>query len=155
VASQVLEDDAVTQEEQNRLFAFTGALGLSLDNLGARHRDMLEDIVIAGINDGRLPEVPAEQAHVMTRPSETIHGEWPAALMKEVAVREWRGGTAGVSVPLAKGVRYRVGAIRGRSVVVGQELVAEDQGMFAVTSRRSMFVGSKKTLEFQHKARGA
>ena len=67
--------------------------------------------------------------------------------MKEVVQREWRSGSSGVSFRIAKGVRYRVGQTRGRSVVVGTELQVEDSGVLAVSSQRLAYLGSRKTLE--------
>ena len=42
--------------------------------------------------------------------------------MKEVIDREFRGGSRGVSVPIAKGVRFRTGSFRGKSVVGGSHM---------------------------------
>jgi hypothetical protein len=69
--------------------------------------------------------------------------------MKEVALREWRGGSSGVSFRIAKGVSYRTGAIRGKSVVVGTELQVADSGVLAVTSQRIAYMGNK-TIELPY-----
>lgn len=87
---------------------------------------------------------------MLLKQGEVAHGGFPAYLMRERAVREFRGGSHGVSVPLGGGVRYRVGAMRGRSVVVGTEVVAQDSGVLHVTNHRSLFTGRNKTLEFRH-----
>jgi hypothetical protein len=42
--------------------------------------------------------------------------------MREVIDREFRGGSRGVSVPIAKGVRFRTGSFRGKSVVGGSHM---------------------------------
>lgn len=81
---------------------------------------------------------------------ETAYAAYNAALMKEVTVREFRGGTSSVSVPIGFGVRYRVGGVRGRSVAVGNQLVPQDSGLLVITSLRTVFTGQKKTLEFRH-----
>jgi len=70
--------------------------------------------------------------------------------MRERAVREFRGGSQSVSIPLGGRVRYRVGGVRGRSVVVGTELVVQDVGTLTVTNQRAMFTGRTKTLEFRN-----
>jgi hypothetical protein len=67
--------------------------------------------------------------------------------MKEVVDREMRGGSTGVNVRMAKGVTYRVGRVRARSVVVGSHLDPADSGDLVVTDRRAVFMGAKKTLE--------
>jgi hypothetical protein len=69
--------------------------------------------------------------------------------MKEVVDRELRGGSSGVSIRIAKGVRYRVGQVRARSVVVGTHMEPQDYGHLVVTDRRAVFMGIKKTLEFR------
>jgi hypothetical protein len=69
--------------------------------------------------------------------------------MKEVAVREWRGGAPGVSIRVAKGVRYHTSATRGKSVVVGSELQTADSGLLSVTSKRVVYTGNK-TIELSY-----
>ena len=39
--------------------------------------------------------------------------------MKEVKQRELQGGGSGISFRVAKGVTFRIGAFRARSVVIG------------------------------------
>ena len=63
----------------------------------------------------------------MAQPGETaFYPTFAVALMKEVVDREMRGGSSGVSVRIAKGVSYRAGQVRARSVVVGTHLEAQD-----------------------------
>jgi hypothetical protein len=108
---------------------------------------LYEELVVARINDGRPPTLP--QSVAVLRNGEVAHGEFSAALMKEVVRREFRGGSHGVSIPIGFGVRYRTGSVRGKSVVVGTDLVAADAGTLVITNSRAIFVGSKKTLEFR------
>jgi hypothetical protein len=67
--------------------------------------------------------------------------------MKEVAVREWRGGSAGVSFRVAPGVRYRVGNTHGHTVTVGTQLQVADSGSLAVTNQRCAYLGNRKTID--------
>jgi hypothetical protein len=71
-------------------------------------------------------------------------------LMKEVTLREFRGGSHGVSIPIVKGVRFRTGSFRGRSVVVGSKLQVADQGGLWLTSLRVVFAGQRKTIELPY-----
>jgi hypothetical protein len=102
---------------------------------------------MAQLNDGRLPELEPGQSHLMAKRGETIHLETGATLMKEVVDREFRGGSQGVSIPLGHGVRYRRGAFRGKSVVVGSHLAVADTGPIVITSTRVVFMGERKTIE--------
>jgi hypothetical protein len=49
-----------------------------------------------------------------------------------------------------KGVSYRVGAMRGKMVTVGTDVVVADEGTLSVTDRRVVFSGNSKTLEFRY-----
>jgi len=144
----IIQDDILSVAEEDHLNHLLYALDVQLSSLQARDPELWEELYIARINAGRLPEV--RNPGIVMRQGEIAHGTFGVALMKEATVREWRGRSSGVSVPIGFGMRYRVGRTRGRSVVVGTELVAADSGLFVVTSTRSLFAGSKKTLEFRH-----
>jgi uncharacterized protein DUF2510 len=144
----VISDDVMTVDEEAHLHRLGAVLGTPVDAIGGKNFPLLEELVIAGINDGRFPRL--EHPPIMVKNGERAYGSFGVALMKEVTIREFRGGSSSVSVPLGGGVRYRVGGFLGRSVVVGTELVAQDTGILVVTSTRSVFIGQKKTLEFRN-----
>lgn len=147
-SNDLLEDDLLSTEEEQRWQEVGDALGVTQADLnGTAFKGLLVRLTIARINDGRLPEVPAGEAHLMAKRGETVHLETAAALMKEVVDREFRGGSRGVSVPIAKGVRFRTGSFRGKSVVVGSHLEAADTGLISVSSKRIVFMGTRKTIE--------
>jgi hypothetical protein len=144
----VIDDDVLTREEEEHLHRLGDILGTPLQEMETRDRPLFEELAIAGINDGRLPHL--DNPSIMLKRDENAYGSFAASLMKEQAVREYRAGTSSVSIPLGGGARYRVGGVRGRSVVVGSELVAQDSGVITVTNQRSVFTGRAKTLEFRH-----
>lgn len=142
------QDDLLTEQEESHIADVVDVLGLPFEELSSRAPMAFERLVVCRINDGRPPTL--DDPPIVTKRGEIAYGAFSVALMKEVVKRELRGGTAGVSIPIGGGVRFRTGAVRGRSVVVGTELVEADQGVLVVTSLRSMFTGTKKTLEFRH-----
>jgi hypothetical protein len=146
-AENVLADDRLTEEEETAFGEVAEALGIAQPEFQTRFIDLLNRLVIARVNDGRLGVIA--EPHLMTKKDEIIHLETNASLMKEVAVREWRGGSSGVSFRIAKGVSYRTGAVRGKSVVVGTELQVADSGVLAVTSQRIAYMGNK-TIELSY-----
>lgn len=141
-------DGIVSVEEENHLATMASALGLDFNDLADQRPNAFATAVVGMINDGRTPTL--EDSPVVLQKSETAFGAFAVTLLKEVSVREWRGGSSGVSIPLGHGVRYRTASVRGRSVVIGTELAAADSGPLIVTSKRTIFAGSKKTLEFRH-----
>jgi len=67
-------------------------------------------------------------------------------LMEGRAVRKYIAGSHGVSIRLAKGVSFRVGATAGHSESQ-QELRRIDTGMLILTNERLIFSGSVRTNE--------
>jgi hypothetical protein len=116
--------------------------------LQTKHRDILYRLAIAWANDGRLSAI--EQPKLLPKRGEAVHLEMLAALMKEVTLREFRGGSRGVSFRIAPGFRYRTGAFRGKSVVVGTQLQVADTGPLSATSTGLVFLGNPKTVEIPY-----
>lgn len=132
------DEEKLDQELQRRELTTTDEMGLPL----------AEAIVLGQIRDGRLPR--EEHPTFVAKPDETVHLETPAAFLKTVVDREYRGGYGGVSVRVAKGVSVRTGGMRGHSVAVGSHNEVADSGILAVTSTRVVFIGAHKTLEHQY-----
>jgi hypothetical protein len=147
--AQALADDILTEAEEAQLFAWAEAQGITQKDWQSRFRDLLDRMLIASVNDGRIPDMTS-QAQIMLKPGEKVHHMDAASLMKEVTLREFRGGSRGVSIPIVKGVRYRTGSFRGKSVVVGTELQVADQGGLWITSLRAVFAGQRKTLDLPY-----
>lgn len=147
-AENVLADDHLTAEEEAVFDEVSAGLGITADDFRGRFSDIARRLLIAQANDGRLGVV--ESPSLMAKRNEAVYLETPAGLTKEVVQREWRSGSSGYSFRIAKGVHYRVGGSRGRSVVVDTELVIEDSGFLAVTSQRAVYVGNRKSIEFAY-----
>jgi hypothetical protein len=145
-AQAALADDHLTADEEDALAALAEALGFEQADF-ERH-DLYTKLQVAKLNDGRLPVV--ESPSLMPKRGEIVHLETSAALMKEVAVREWRGGSSGVSFRVAPGVRYRVGSSRGRLITVGTQLQVADTGTLAITNQRAAYLGSRKTVDMPY-----
>ncbi|HEY6934919.1 MAG TPA: DUF2510 domain-containing protein [Marmoricola sp.] len=147
-ARRSLDDDVLAAPEAQRLDRLAELLGVDTAELGRRQPELFEELLIGQINDGRLPVVA--QAPILTRRGETVHGVFRVELLKEREVRGYVGGSNGFSVALGHGVRYRVGAFRGHSAVLGTELVPQDEGVLVVTSSRTVFSGQRRTRELRH-----
>jgi hypothetical protein len=143
-ADTVLADDHLTEDEVDGLATVAEAIGISRAQIEAQ-ADLYTRLQVAKLNDGRLPVF--EGGQLIPKKGEIVHIETSAALMKEVAVREWQGRSQGVSFRVAKGVRYRVGSTRGHLVTVGTQLQIADTGRIAVTSKRVVYLGTRKSIE--------
>jgi hypothetical protein len=111
-------------------------------------RDIAKDVRI-GLAQGGVFLVPCETSLILKK-NETALLDTPVSLLKEVADRELRGASQGVSIPIGGGMRYRVGAVRGHMVTVGTHWAVADEGALTVTDHRIVYHGGRKTLEFPY-----
>jgi len=143
---ELLDDDYLSDEEENAFMAGLQSLGISAHDIIVALGPNYSKMQIASFNAGRLPSLDAYS--IMLKKGEVAHLEERVQLMKEVTLRETRGGYGGFSFPVTKGVRFRTGAFKAHSVVVGTAIQVADVGTLTVTSQRVVFSGSRKTLEF-------
>jgi hypothetical protein len=148
LADRYLADELLTEDEEDTFLEIAEALGFTQEEFATGLPGLMNRLALGRANDGRLPVLPNPQ--LMTQKDEVVHGELPAALLKEVTVREFRGGGSGVSFRIAKGVRFHTGQARGRSVVVGTEVQTADEGILSITNTRVVFLGSRKTIESKY-----
>ena len=146
---KLLADDTLSDDEQNKLFAFARSLGIDLNTYLNHHPATQDRFVIAGVNAGRFPGA-APPYHVLVKPDENVLLEAPASMLKEVADRAWKGGNSGFSFRIVKGVRYRVGQTQGHMQQVGTKLIVTDAGYLSVTSTRIVFSGKTSTREIPY-----
>ena len=143
----VCDDDILNAQEEADLIGACKALGLHIKDLRTLNFAAWEQLAVARINDSRPPTLA--DPPMIVKAGEVAYAAFQVGLLKEVVRREWRGRSSGLSVPLGMGVRYRFGGSRGKSVVVGQDLVVSDSGALVITSDRAVFLGGQKTLEFR------
>ena len=143
-----LADEVITRQEEDRLGAVATALGFGESEFERAIGHYAEEVFIARVNDGRLPELATPP--IILKRGEIAHLVTTADMMKEVAIREYKGGSQGVSFRIMKGVSYRVGSHRGTMEVVGSRLEVGDSGDLVVTSQRVVFTGGRRTQEVRY-----
>lgn len=141
-ANKLLADDILTKDEEQDLLHFAESLAADLN----QYPGLFNRFIIANANAGRFPEA-TPPLHIIPKQGETVYLESQAALLKEVADRQWQGGSSGFSFRIAKDVRYRVGNTRGHMQEVGTKIVEKDTVFLSVTSSRLVFSGRTTTQE--------
>ncbi|MCX6388453.1 MAG: hypothetical protein NTX07_06960 [Solirubrobacterales bacterium] len=142
----LLEDNAITEEEDDWSNRVMGALGVDSDWLSTNMLPETVEVMTARANTGRLE--PRDEHELIAKGGEEVYLEVVASLTKEVTVKEFKAGYAGVSYKISKNMRVNTGGTRGRMVPVGTEIQVEDVGIMSITNQRVVFMGSKKTQEF-------
>jgi hypothetical protein len=111
------------------------------------HPDIRDPVLLGLAQGGHFLD---RATSLVLRQGESAVWDERATLLREVTDREWRGRSRGVSVPLGLGMRYRVGASRGRTVEVGTHWETADEGALTVTDRRVAYHGVRKNIEFPY-----
>ena len=145
--TRVVADHILTEQEEAEIQQFADLLGIGDDLVQSRAKPQIVAIQVARANAGRLD--PLDTHEMMTKDDELVYYEAVGTLLKEVTIKEYRGGYSGVSYKVSKNVRINTGGTRGRLGEVGTQIVPEDVGILSITNARAVFMGSKKTLEFR------
>ncbi len=143
--ASAIEDSYLTEAEEQTFARAVSRLDLAEEDVRQAVSPYTNSVAIARLNAGRLPTI--SDPVIFMKPKEVAHFQVEASLLKEVVQRESRGGYSGFSIPIYKGVRYRVGSYRGRSVVVGTSLETADKGILCLTSQRAVFKGMRQSVE--------
>jgi len=154
VVDRFLEDGLLSEVEENRLVEFQSQFGLSqseLDRAGAFMRvakaAVLRDLMHGVIRDrlsvsGGLP--------FNLQKGERLVWVFPAVRYYQERTRtHFEGKSSGVSIRLAKGVHYRVGAFKGHPVQTAY-MSLEDSGMLGATTKGVIFAGERKGFRVAH-----
>ncbi len=147
---QVLSDNILTKEEEGKLSDFLKAF--SLTQADADQNGYYTKIAQAGLLrdlvEGKIPTRVKIQGNL---PFNFKKGEEAIWLFKNVQYyeqktrREFVGRSQGVSVRIARGLYYRVGAFKGHPVE-RTENVHVDNGLLAVTNEHIYFAGPSKSF---------
>jgi hypothetical protein len=93
------------------------------------------------------PPVWRQASPLVLRTAEVLHLVAPSDLLEERVVgRRYYGQSSGFSVRVARGVTFRAGSHRGRSVS-DRGLVVVAQGNACITNQRVAFAGDKKSFD--------
>lgn len=87
---RALADEVITKDEEARLERLASTFGFTPTDVEAAIQHYKAPLFIAQVNDGRLPEFYTTR--IMLKKNEVAHLETPAALLKEVQIRDIVGG---------------------------------------------------------------
>lgn len=142
VFSGMAQDRRIDDAERDALIRLQAQLDVDLP--AETMQDYRRCRLLAEIDAGVLPVVDLDG--VLLKAGEEAHWSEPGDLVEEKVVsRRYQGGSQGVSIPLGGGVRWRVGAARGK-MVSQYGLVKVSSGRFIITNKRLMFAGDKKSF---------
>ena len=140
------DDDMLTNKEETALVALGQHFDLSqedLDENGA-YTKVVKGAVLREILEGKIPEKLHITGNLPFNLQKTEKVVWVFRDVDYYKTRtrtQYVGGSHGVSVRVAKGLYYRVGAFKGERVQ-NPETIHADTGLLGVTSKHIYFVGT-------------
>lgn len=153
-AVHFLDDGILTEEEEQKLLQFQNKYSLTqseLDRSGV-YSKLIKAAVIRDVLNGEFPTRVKIEGNM---PFNFQKGERIVCFFKDVQYyedkirRQYVGGSQGVSLRIAKGVYYRVGAFKGEAVETTQRVLI-DTGLLAITDKNIYFAGGNKSLRIRH-----
>ena len=150
----VLEDGLLTRDEENALNRYVGHFRIAPEQLNWNGAlTMLNQAaVIRDVAEGIVPQRQnlAERPPFNLMKSETLVWVMGGVDYLEVVTRRERRGTShGLSIRVARGLYYRPGTFRSRSVE-WEETVHQDTGLLGFTTKHLYFSGPKKKFRVRY-----
>lgn len=146
---RILEDGIVNEQEETLVAGLLGQLAKWVDEgtLDAVKSELVKALILGDLSDGNVVNrLDLKDLPILLKPRETVL--WAFTAVKYFAYRRNRqfvSGSRGVSVRVAKGLYFRAGSTRGKSIVT-DDLTHEDTGIFVVSDQAIYFKGSKSSF---------
>jgi len=141
--NQAIADERLTPNEERELSNIAKKLDLSEEDIMMSSSDKTQLALYRlynEIDNGYLPNI--ESSVLLTR-GEICHYESDAdRVITNTRVIGYGGGTAGISLRIAKGVTIRTSAFRGHPIT--REYETEHEGTLTVTNKRLIFISRSK-----------
>ncbi len=155
-AHDFLSDGLISDKENEELEAFTQALGIYTDNLPERFKDsdivkIKQSTIIRQLQKGLEPQSMTVSLPIILGAKEYVVWVFSGVTMyQQKTVREWVGGSAGVSVRIAKGVYYRTGGTKGHPVehTTWEKLAV---GSLVMTNKNFIFFSPERSAKTPYK----
>jgi len=155
LVDDVFDDGVLSRTEENALAQIKNQFSLrelDLDRKGS-HTRVAQGAVLREVLEGNLPTtmVVVDPHPFNLQKSEQIVWMFNGVDYYEQKTRtEYRGGSKGMSVRVAKGLYVRVGAFKGRRVQTSKTMLA-DTGLLGITNKHIYFAGPKKKFRINYR----
>lgn len=120
-ADKFLADGMLTDREQQQIELYASSLGIALNCLPSQHQNeslarIGQAMILKDLQNGIMPKNPLTVPVMLGRGEVAIWVYDNVTMYQEKFIREYQGGSRGVSYRICKGVTYRTGSFKGRPV---------------------------------------
>lgn len=150
VVDTALEDQLLSKEEEAKLVLLQKEFSLTQAELGGSIEQVTKVAILRDVDAGIInSRLKVEGLSINLFKGEVVLWLFNKVELFEIKSRtSYVGGSHGVSIRIAKGLYYRVGAFKGERVQT-QDLVRQDVGSLIITNRNVYFSGPMKSLRIR------
>ena len=151
---RVLEDNLLTVDEEKALDRVKDYFGWSQDDLdrNGAYTNVAKGAVLREVLQGKLPtnfKTDGPLPLNFQKDEQLVWGFGPVKYFEVRTRRSYAGGYQGMSIRVARGVYYRMGAFRGHPVDT-TEMVQVDTGILVLTQKHLYFTGPLKSFRIRY-----
>jgi hypothetical protein len=151
---QVLSDNILTKDEESKLVSFLNTFSLTqkdVDQNGAYTR-LAQSAILSELVEGKIPSRMTVQGNLPFNFKKDEQLIWlfkAVQYYEQKTSREFVGASHGVSIRIARGIYYRVGAFKGHPVETSGSVLS-DTGQLCVTNQHIYFAGATKSFRIPY-----
>lgn len=148
----VMEHQVPSKDEEARLVQLQREFALTQAELGGSIERLVKAAILRDLDKGLInPRVSVDDLSINLLRGEVVL--WPfnnSELYEFKPQTTYVGGSQGISLRIARGVYYRIGAFKGQRLQT-EDLVRQDSGSLIVTNQNVYFSGPRKSLRLHLK----
>lgn len=148
------DDGILEEDEEDRLETIRKHFSLTQADLDTNNSftRVVKGAVLREVLNGNIPErlnIDGQLPFNLQKTEKVIWVFQDVDYYEQKNRRQYVGGSQGMSIRIAKGVYYRAGAFKGRSVET-TETVHIDSGLLGVSNKHIYFSGPSKSFRIRH-----
>jgi len=152
VIDKTLDNGLFSKEQENTMLEILNTLDFSDSEIGDRYKTLVKSFVIRDLVEGKIPERVTPVGHMPFNFQKDEKLIWlfnPCAFYQSKTKTIRKGGHAGVSLKIMKGVYFRTGGFSSRPVT-SEAVVRIAIGLLAVTDKHIYFYSPKKAFRIPY-----
>jgi len=148
---QAFDDGILSEKEEEILATIKESFKLPADMIQDSWDKIVKGAILRDIFNGIIPERMIFNESLPFNLQKTEKIAWvfqDVNYYETVTKTQYSGGSQGVSIRIAKGLYYRVGAFKGEKIQT-DEIKHLDNGLLGITNKHLYFVGDKKKFRIK------
>lgn len=151
VADKFMLDGTLTDDEYQRIESYVSSLGICIYDIPSQYKNEAlvrigQAVVLKDLQKGVFPHITLTVPVILSRGEQVIWVYDNVSMYQEKTLREYVGGSRGVSIRIFKGVSYRIGSFKGHPVEKSN-MESIGTGALVITNKHFFFHCATTTIK--------